>query len=80
MTWWAEFCIVTDSLGAFCPSFDSWEQAGTVTRVSHVSVFGRIIIIRTNSKSVRSLWEILTLVLGESHHKGKIPFVPYLTF
>lgn len=40
-----EVCIVTDSLGAFCPSFDSWEQASTVTRGSHVSVFGRIVII-----------------------------------
>lgn len=45
MTQWVKVCIVTDSLRVFCPSFDSWEQASTVTRGSHVSC--HIIIIST---------------------------------
>lgn len=37
-------CIVTDSLGAFCPWFDSWEPGTTVTCESHVSGVSHIIV------------------------------------
>ncbi len=41
---WVMGCIVTDSLGAFCPWFDSWEPGTTVTCESHVSGVSHIIV------------------------------------
>lgn len=77
-TGWVVGYIVTNSLGAFCPWFDSWEPGTVVTCESHVSGFSHIIVLIptlwTGSICVKSLQAIVASLLIAACPSGEIYF------